>query len=357
MNLSTHTFILIPIAFYFILFSYKVHCQNYENPAEKYSEVYKKYLNAECPIEENNIKHFVYFSKDRDAIRNHALLTIPQFCGAQIMYSWNQLETGKDQYDFSLILEDYEYLKSYGKKLFIQLQDVTFNPQKNAIPNYLQTMEYDGGATIQVTDEGVPEGWVAKRWNSKVQERFALLLEALGKTFDGKIEGINLQETAIGVSQKQDPSFSPELYSKGLKNNMLSLKKAFPSSTTMQYANFMPDEWLPWDDKGYLRSLYKYGEEIGVGLGGPDLMFTKKGQLNHALALMHESSYTVPLGIAIQDGNYIGKTNNEEIIKDRTNIVPQLHAFAKDFLKVNYMFWVNQEPYFTEDVVPCFSKK
>lgn len=354
-KINIHISILIVSIFTFI--SAKVHSQNWDDPSERYRDAHKKYLNATCPIEENSIKHFVYFSKDRDAVRNHPLLTIPQFSGAQIMYSWNELEPQKDQYNFLLILEDYEYLKSHGKKLFIQLQDVTFNPQRKAVPNYLLTKEYNGGAVIQVTDNGEPEGWVAKRWNVKVQERFALLLEALGGILDGKIEGINLQETAIGVSQKQDASFSTELYTKGVKINMLSLKKAFPLSTTMQYANFMPGEWLPWEDKGYLRSIYKYGEEIGVGLGGPDLMFTKKGQLNHALALMHESNYSVPLGVAIQDGNYIGKTNNEEISKDRTNIVPQLHAFANDFLKVNYMFWVNQKPYFEEDVVSCFSKK
>jgi hypothetical protein len=350
-------YISILTAFSFTLSSAKIYGQNWENPSEKYGDAYRKYLNAPCPIQENHIKHFVYFARDREAVRNHPLLTISQFSGAQIMYAWDQLEPQKDQYDFSLILEDYKYLNSRGKKLFIQLQDVTFNPQKKAVPNYLLTKEYDGGAILQVNDKGEPEGWVAKRWNVKVQMRFALLLEALGKTLDGKIEGINLQETSIGVSQNQDPSFSPEVYLKGLKTNMLSLKKAFPSSKTMQYANFMPDEWLPWEDKGYLRSLYKYGEEIGVGLGAPDLMFRKKGQLNHALALMHEGSYSVPLGIAIQDGNYIGKTNSDEIIKDRTNIVPQLYAFAKDFLKVNYIFWVNQEPYFKEDVVPCFSNR
>jgi len=37
------------------------------------------------------------------------------------------------------------------------------------------------------------------------------------------------------------------------------------------------------------------------------------------------------------------------------NIVPLLHAFAKEFLKVKYMFWVNQEPYFSEYVIPCLS--
>jgi hypothetical protein len=357
MNQKINFYITILTVLSLTLIHVNIYGQNLENPSEKYHDAYRKYLNVTCPIEETSIKHFVYFSNDRESVRNHPFLTISQFAGAQIMYSWNQLEPQKDQYDFSQIIEDYEYLKSNGKKLFIQLQDVTFNPQKKAVPNYLLTKEYDGGAVIQVTDKGEPEGWVAKRWNVKVQKRFALLLDSLGKSFDGKIEGINLQETSIGVTQKQDSVFSPVLYTKGIKTNMLSLKKAFPKSITMQYANFMPGEWLPWDDKGYLRSLYKYGEEIGVGLGGPDLMYTKKGQLNHALALMHESSYSVPLGIAVQDGNYIGKTNTEEIIKDHTNIVPQLYAFASDFLKVSYMFWVNQEPYFKEDVVPCFSNK
>ena len=93
-------------------------------------------------------------------------------------------------------------------------------------------------------------------------------------------------------------------------------------------------------------------------------MVTRKGQLNHALALMHEGHYTVPLGIAVQDGNYIGKTGADQItmkimIKDkksRKNIVPLLHGFAKDFLKVSYMFWANQEPYFKEDVMSCLSR-
>ncbi|WP_166627789.1 hypothetical protein [Tenacibaculum caenipelagi] len=52
------------------------------------------------------------------------------------------------------------------------------------------------------------------------------------------------------------------------------------------------------------------------------------------------------LGIAIQYGNYIGKARvdldyNEENDKGkriRKNIVPMLHDFAKDFLKINYMF-------------------
>ena len=324
----------------------------WENPSERYSDAYKKYAEAACPIPKDEIKHFVYFARDREGIHDHAFLKHSRFEGAQIMYSWAQLEPSKGDYDFSIIHDDYNYLQSYKKKLFIQLQDATFNPKYKGIPAYLQTREYDGGAINQRADSGEPDGWVAKRWNKNVQTRFALLLMAIGQAFDGKIEGINLQESAIGVSHQFDPSFTPSLYVESLKTNMLALKKAFPRSTTMQYANFVPGEWLPWEDKGYLESIYQYGEKIGVGLGAPDLMVRRKAQLNHALAMMHEQSYSVPLGIAVQDGNYMGNTGADQVvadpkvITDRKNIVPLLHAFAKDFLRVRYMFWVNQEPYF-----------
>lgn len=332
---------------------------------EKYADAYKKYLNAPYPLPDDGIRHFVYFSRDREAIIGHPLLTNHKFSGAQIMYSWKELEPEKDLYDFSKVKEDYEYLKKYDKKLFIQLQDMTFDSAYKAVPAYLLTDEYDGGSVLEYTDEGKPAGWVAKRWSEKVRKRFSLLLNALGREFDGKIEGVNLQETSIGGGRENIPDFSEEKYVRGLKANMLALKKAFPKSTTMQYANFMPGEWLPYEDKGYLRSLYQYGEEIGVGLGGPDLMVSRKAQLNHCLKLMHEGTFTVPLGIAVQDGNYTGKTgadlnynkNDGKDFGSHTNIVPMLYNFAKDFLKVSYMFWVNQEPYFEEDVIPCFSSK
>ena len=83
-------------------------------------------------------------------------------------------------------------------------------------------------------------------------------------------------------------------------------------------------------------------------------MVRRKGQLNHALPMMHENAHRVPLGIAVQAGNYIGQTGSDRVEEDRQNIVSLLHGFARDFLKVTYLFWVNQAPYFEEDVLPCF---
>jgi hypothetical protein len=78
--------------------------------------------------------------------------------------------TGKREYDFSMISEDYNYLLTHGKKLFIQFQDVTFNPGYKAIPEYLMTEEFDGGCILSYNDEKIADGWVTNdgthRFNS-----------------------------------------------------------------------------------------------------------------------------------------------------------------------------------------------
>jgi short subunit fatty acids transporter len=42
--------------------------QSYANPADRYLDAYKAYENAQCPIAADDISHFVYFARDRDAI-------------------------------------------------------------------------------------------------------------------------------------------------------------------------------------------------------------------------------------------------------------------------------------------------
>ena len=137
------------------LLTVSIQAQDWENPANKYKNAHKKYLGATCPIPKDNIQHFVYFAKDRASIIDHPLLEHAMFKGAQIMYSWKSLEPKKGKYDFAALKKDYEYLKSYGKKLFIQLQDATFYPKYNAVPKYLLSDEYGGGAALQYDDHGI----------------------------------------------------------------------------------------------------------------------------------------------------------------------------------------------------------
>src|SRR5688572_11615305 len=73
------------------------------------------------------VHHYVFFGMDRESIPNaKSFFDTKAFEGAQVAYSWRQLEQGKDNYDFSIIREDLELLKKLGKKLWIQFQDVTF---------------------------------------------------------------------------------------------------------------------------------------------------------------------------------------------------------------------------------------
>lgn len=121
------------------------------------------------------VQHFVFLGQERQGIHAPAFLATKAFAGAQLKYTWRELEPEPDVYDFRAIRKDLAFLTSRNKKLFIQLQDVTFAPQYICVPQYLlREPRYHGGAArqyrIEAEDEAhaVPEGWVARRWDPAV---------------------------------------------------------------------------------------------------------------------------------------------------------------------------------------------
>ena len=229
---------------------------------------------------QQEIQHYIFFNIDRERIKEKSFLQEENIAGAQLKYTWRELETAYDNYDFSAIHADLAYLTSKGKKLFIQIQDVSFDTAILVVPDYLLADDkYGGGAAIQyLTDETDniirQDGYVARRWDEAVQERFARLLVKLGEELDGKIEGVNLPETIVGFGEtgKLYPTgFTPERYREAIIQQMEVLRNAFPTSVVIQYANFMPGEWLPWDSQGYLERLFQFAREHNIGMGGPDI--------------------------------------------------------------------------------------
>jgi hypothetical protein len=310
--------------------------------------------------------NFVFFARDRELLPDHPFLKIKGFEGAQITYAWKQLERGEDGYEYEDIDADLKILKAHKKKLWIQLQDTTFVPNNQAVPIYImKRKEYNGGAHPQYADNGKVEGWVARRWDPAVQARFHKLFIKLAERYDGVIAGINLQETSIGVSEDgiaKAPGFTYLGYRDAIKKNMLALKTAFKTSVVMQYVNFMPGESLPTVDKGLVKSLFDYGEEIGVAIGAPDLMPKKRFQQAHAYKFMQEKKQAgkLTIGIAVQDGNYSGETGDAPLPKPGEtwpDIVPELAKYAKETLGASYVYWCIQEPYFSKNVIPFFSKE
>lgn len=305
-------------------------------------------------------RNFIFFGRERQRISETAFLENTHIAGAQLKYTWRELEPERDRYELRPLLDDLAFLDKHGKRLFVQVQDVSFS-EEIPVPDYLRRdPAFGGGVARKYEYEGDDEskahfdGWVARRWDPAVRARFIRLLEVLGKEVDGRIEGLNLPETSVGFGEsgKLHPAgFTYESYVEGTKAIMTGARKAFPRSCVIQYANFMPGEWLPWTDHGFLRAVYTWADSVGVGVGGPDLLPHRKGQLNHSYPLITARGRNTPAGVAVQDGNLdeINPTTGKRVT------VPELYRFAEEPLRLDYIFWGTQEPYYSEEVLPYLS--
>ena len=299
-------------------------------------------------------KNFVYFERDRQRISEASFLDNNNIVGAQLKYTWRELEPARDRYELKPLLDDLAFLEKHGKRLFIQLQDASFS-ESILVPAYLLTdTSFHGGVAREYEGDGANPKFVgiaSRRWDPAVRARFSKLLEVLGKELDGRIEGINLPETAVGFSEtgrSHAPGFTNAGYLEGVKEIMSAARKAFPRSTVIQYANFMPGEWLPGEDHGYLRAVYAHAASIGMGVGGPDLLPHRRGQQNHSLPLIAGRSPALRAGVAVQDGNLEEKNP----VTAQPVTVAELYDFATTKLRLDYIFWGTQEPFYTTNILP-----
>ncbi|MFM9380545.1 hypothetical protein [Pseudomonas sp. UV AK001] len=318
---------------------------------------------------EQPAKNYIYFpyrEANGSNIKADKALADPRFAGAQIVYTWRSLEPVKDQYDFSAIRQDLAYLSSMDKKLWIQLQEKSFQPNVKNVPDYLlHDPIYNGGVLKQSMlsaperDPDKPEsddeyGWSAKMWEKPVRDRFQKLIAALGKELDGRIEGINFSESSIEIGVEQPDGttlfpkdFDPKVYVDSINSNMQALSRAFRKSTPMVYLNFLPGEWLPWQDKGYMRSLFDEARKLKMGVGGPDLMPYRKSHMAQTYGFFKAYPNTLVKGMAVQDGN-LRQINPST---GKKNTVADIIEFSRNYLGLDYIFWVEDEPYFTDEVL------
>jgi hypothetical protein len=201
--------------------------------------------------------------------------------GVQVLYFWRFLETEEGKYDFSIIEKDLAYYTSLNKKMFIQIQDRNFSTKWGmALPKYLfNDKKYGGGMVAQWDNpgEGVQsdeQAYVPIMWNDELKKRYQALMIELAKQFDGRIYGINIEETSIDLSDidKKATGFSSDLYFKTLIDNILHLRKVFTKSFVVQYVNFFPDEWN--NDKKYMSRFFEFAQKNNIGVGGLILSLT-----------------------------------------------------------------------------------
>jgi len=299
--------------------------------------------------------HYVFVG--HGAIRDD-LIALPRFRGIQRCYTWLKLEPERGRYDFSAIRDDLARLQPAGKQLVLQIQYKAFGKDQRYCPAYLAGPEFGGG--VYRASSG---SWNPVLWNDRVSERMEALFAALGREFDrhAGVEAAVLPETAPSASLEKNPQpgvepFTTERYVVALQRQMLALRRAFPSTAVIQYANF-PQAALP--------DLVAYMKEIGVGLGGPDV-YPRPSNLSDPergiYRLYARLAGTAPLGAAVQSPDYSvanwkrtaafnrGQDRaSAAVTADEEKPIPprDFLQLARETLKLNYLFWsASPRPHF-----------
>jgi hypothetical protein len=294
------------------------------------------------------MRQFVYLGQD-ELILNLPILERPDIAGAQIMYVWMNLEPEKDAYDFSMIEDDLALAKARGKTIYIEVLDRFFTPKSRYLPKYmLQDPEYGGGLAPQVQTEPPMSGWAARQWDPKVRARFQALLQALARQFDGRIAGIILTETAVSIDPKNPPKgFDCDGYFEAEKENALAARRAFKRSHVVQYVNFWPCEFA--NSRGYMSRFFEFAAANGIGVGGPDVVPWRKGQMLSSYAFIRVYQDKVPVvAMAVQEPTL--EYLNPETGKPFTR--RDFERFAAVYLGVDDLFWSKDSPWLRENPPP-----
>lgn len=283
--------------------------------------------------------NYLFFGGD-DIASHQDLLERPDIAGAQRVYTWRSLEPKKGQYDFSAIERDLALTEKLHKKLFVQVQDRFFRPQDRNVPDYLLTdPHYEGGLAAQVDNPGEgkaqAQGWAAKQWVPAVRGRFQTLLAALAKEFDGRIAGVNLPETAVDLTNAEKKSgFTCDSYFDAELANAGYAASVFTRSTVVQYINFWPCGWD--NDHGYMSRSFAFAEAHGIGVGGPDVVPFRQGQMKNSYPFFHRYRGKLKLvAMAVQDATLT--YTNPETGKHFTR--QDYVDFARDYLGADIIFW------------------
>jgi len=255
----------------------------------------------------------------------------PGVVGFQRRYDWNELEISKGVYDLSGVRADLDEAEKLGLQFVLIIADKTFDGV-NPMPGYLKS-----GTHYGTNKKG---GITAYRWKSEVLTRFKLLLQAVGEEFDyhPAFEGVAIPESALSLtdSKLNNNGYSAWKYRTALIDTLETAAKAMPHSRVFWYMNFLPK------GRQYMDDVALAVKQYGVVVNGPDLL-PDDWELNEITYPVYKQLYgKVPLAISAQFASYSHQHKDKSKATKYWTML-QLHSFAKNDLKVTYVFWNNMK--------------
>jgi hypothetical protein len=320
-----------------------------KTPVHKIESELKPYIPAlsesEPPVLGKEIKwqpgHYMmlgYNMKDRNEWK--VIFNNDYFKGGQRVYLWSDLEPIKENYDFSSIESDLNFLKSNGKFLVIEPWDTFFWDKGVAVPDYiLSDPEYNGGVVYRDNKAGS----LSKRYDTDVMDRYIALTKALGNRFDGEeyVSAFIITETAMNLGEGSE-DFNKENYHTQMTRLVKETAKAFPTTPIIIYGN-----WYPSGMK-LLRELADKGYECGIGWGGPDIIPASN---IWGYNIIREYKGKSVVGLAAQWDSYDGRWTTEELLD-----------FGAGDMEAHFIFWIGAERKnegglsFRQDIIPTINK-
>ena len=260
---------------------------------------------------------------------------LPQVKGLILRYEWAQLEKSKGVYDFSRLDRDLSLVQASGKRLWIMVGTKVFRPGGRAVPDYLRTAEYEGGAykiligARQSIGSKERYGENAALHNAKVRDRLIALGTAMGTHLNkhNALEGITFNETAMGQMKVPLTTAQKNAYFDNLAQVGAATQRAFPNTVVMQFINF-PRPYMP----GLISSMVSNK----VALGGPDILIEDADLNTHIYPMYDPAKGKVAVGPSVQPENFATTTQNGAYNPPK---ISDLYNFGRTRLSANYMFW------------------
>lgn len=273
----------------------------------------------------------------------------PDFIGVKKNYPWNKLETAYGVYDFSAIETDLAYLRSIGKRLWLQINDTQYGPFNPLTPSYMWKDPKYGcdptfyGNYIRTGQDG---GWLPCIWNDNVMSRITSLYTALGARFNGEpyIEAVTLNETSTGITQW---GYSPAVEEAGMKKRALAAKAAFSNKTVVLSVNYAAFPLAPF---------VQWLATNGIGINHPDMFLAQWHELIgivYPYSIQHHSD--VPNAMDISDA-FVGSYQDYDSTIGRAHTPEELLVGAIQYTNPHYVLWDWADPYFSQGAVPAVRK-
>jgi len=277
-----------------------------------------------------NPGHYVRLTHFDDAYEMEKVAK-PGVVGFKRKYDWNELETAKDVYDFSAVREDIEHAANLGRQYVLMVGDKTFD-SVNPMPGYLK-----GGAYVAKNRKG---GYTALRWKTYVNERYNKLLRKLGEEFDGHpaFEGITITESALSLSESvlNNHGYTASKYRNALLKSINTAVAATPNSRVFWYMNYLPR------GRAMLDEIAREAAKKDVVLSGPDLLPDSNELQDMVYPLYNKMLGRMPMSISVQFDSY-SHNHADRSKPTKYWTMNQLFGYAKNQLKVSYIFWNNKK--------------